>query len=174
MHKRALSLAAAVVAVLIVSAQFAQASVRDSAGSSLAALSAAINADLTGSQSPELSAATVEKSRAENSHADRVTVTTTVSTEVTTQADRENDPADVAANLRRHEAQAHRPSGPPRRDSTAELHEAIDHNPPLDLGAVRREPLRAVCGSPSVCVGRLIRSDSLFAVVHNAGSMRRE
>ena len=100
MHKRALSLAAAVVAVLIVSAQFAQASVRDSAGSSLAALSAAINADLTGSQSPELSAAMAEKSRhAENSHADRVTVTTTVSTEVTTQADRENDPADVAANL---------------------------------------------------------------------------
>jgi len=100
MHKRALSLASAVVAVLIVSAQFAQASVRDSAGSSLAALSAAINADLTGSQSPELSAAMVEKSRhAENSHADRVTVTTTVSTEVTTQADRENDPADVAANL---------------------------------------------------------------------------
>src|SRR2546428_10029315 len=100
MHKRALSLAAAVVAVLIVSAQFAQASVRDSAGSSLAALSAAINADMTGSPSLE-SAAKIEKAqRAENSHADRVTVTTVMSNEVTTQTDRENDPADVLANLR--------------------------------------------------------------------------
>jgi len=99
MHKKALSLAAAVVAVLIVSAQFAQASVRDSAGSSLAAMSAAINADMTGSPSLE-SAAKVEKAqRAENSHADRVTVTTAVSNEVTTQTDRENDPADVLANL---------------------------------------------------------------------------
>jgi len=99
MHKRALSLAAAVVAVLIVSAQFAQASVRDSAGSSLAALSAAINADMTGSPSLE-SAAKVEKAqRAESSHADRVTVTTAVSNEVTTQTDRENGPADVLANL---------------------------------------------------------------------------
>ena len=99
MHKRALSLAAAVVAVLIVSAQFAQASVRDSAGSSLAALSAAINADMTGSPSLE-SAAKVEKAqRAESSHADRVTVTTAVSNEITTQTDRENGPADVLANL---------------------------------------------------------------------------
>ena len=99
MHKKALSLAAAVAAVLIVSAQFAQASVRDSAGSSLAALSAAINADMTGSASLE-SAAKVEKAqRAENSHADRVTVTTAVSNEVTTQTDRENGPADVLANL---------------------------------------------------------------------------
>ena len=99
MHKKALALAAAVVAVLIVSAQFAQASVRDSAGSSLAALSAAINADMTGSASLE-SAAKVEKAqRAENSHADRVTVTTAVSNEVTTQTDRENGPADVLANL---------------------------------------------------------------------------
>ena len=99
MHKKALALAAAVVAVLIVSAQFAQASVRDSAGSSLAALSAAINADMTGSPSLE-SAAKIEKAqRAENSHADRVTVTTAVSNEVTTQTDRENGPADVLANL---------------------------------------------------------------------------
>jgi len=99
MHKKALSLAAAVVALLIVSAQFAQASVRDSAGTSLAALSAAINADMTGSPSLE-SAAKIEKAqRAENSHADRVTVTTAVSNEVTTQTDRENGPADVLANL---------------------------------------------------------------------------
>jgi hypothetical protein len=102
MHLRALSLAAAVAAVLIVGAQFAQASVRDSGDSPLAAISAAINADLTGSQSLDSSAATVEKSRhTENSHADRVTVTTTVSSETTTQqTDRENDPADVLANLK--------------------------------------------------------------------------
>ena len=100
MHAKALGLAAVVAAVLIVSAQFAQASVRDSAGSSLAALSAAINADMTGSPSLE-SAAKIEKAqRAENSHADRVTVTTVMSNEVTTQTDRENDPADVLANLR--------------------------------------------------------------------------
>jgi hypothetical protein len=98
MHARALGLAAA-AAVLIVTAQLAQASVRDSAGSSLGALSAAINADLTGSPSLE-SAAKVEKAqRAENSHADRATVTTAVSNEVTTQTDRENDPADLLANL---------------------------------------------------------------------------
>ncbi len=100
MHLRALSLAAAVAAVLLVCAQLAQASVRDSDGSPLGAISAAINADLTGSQSLHSSVATVEKSRhAENSHADRVTVTTAVSSEVTTQTDRENDPADLLANL---------------------------------------------------------------------------
>ena len=99
MHVKTLGLAATVVAVLIVLAQFAQASVRDAGGSSLAALSTAINADLTGSPSLE-SAAKVEKAqRAESSHAVRVTVTTAVSSEVTTQADRENDQDDVAANL---------------------------------------------------------------------------
>jgi hypothetical protein len=101
MHLRALSLAA-VAAVLIVCAQLAQASVRDSGGSPLAAVSAAINADLTGSRSLDSSAVTVEKSRhAVNSHADRLTVTTTVSSEVTTQqTDRDNDPADLLANLK--------------------------------------------------------------------------
>jgi hypothetical protein len=89
MHVKALSLAAAVAAV-IVCAQLAQASVRDSGDSPLAAISAAINADLTGSQSLESSmAASVEKSH-EKSHADRATTTTTAST-TTQQADRDKD-----------------------------------------------------------------------------------
>jgi len=93
MHVKALSLAAAVAAV-IVCAQLAQASVRDSGDSPLAAISAAITADLTGSQSLESSmAASVGKSH-EKSHADRATETTTASTtsQVTTeQADRDKD-----------------------------------------------------------------------------------
>lgn len=100
MRVKALSLAAAVAAVMVC-AQLAQASVRDSVDSPLAAIKAAITADLTGSQSLESSTATVEKSRhVENPHADRVTVTTTVSTEVTTQTDRENDPEDLRENLK--------------------------------------------------------------------------